>query len=59
MKTSEEAKKQYESFRDSGDLNVLFPGMSGEWEKDKRRFTLLWEENQELIQRAEKFYKKG
>ena len=58
MKANNEAQKQYEAFKDSGDLSMLFPGMSGEWEKDKKRFTLLWEENQKLIQKAEKFYKK-
>lgn len=58
MKEESQIQKQYNSFKESGDLKILFPGMSGNWEKDKKRFTRVWEDNQRLLKEAESFYKK-
>jgi hypothetical protein len=35
---------------------MLFPGLSGNWEKDRVRFTRLWEEHQRLLKEAGDFY---
>jgi hypothetical protein len=43
-------------FVDTGDLKLLFPSMTGTWEKDKRRFTILWQDSQRLLEDAEDFY---
>ena len=37
------------AFLENGDLEMLFPGLTGEWTKDKKAFTRIWEENQKLI----------
>lgn len=58
MKEENPIQKQYNAFKDSGDLKMLFPGMSGNWEKDQKRFTRVWEDNQRLLKEAESFYKK-
>jgi hypothetical protein len=34
---------------------MLFPGLSGNWEKDKVRFTRIWEEHQRLLKEAGAF----
>lgn len=44
-----EIKLQYDIFLESGDLFELFPGMKGDWEKDKKAFTNIWKDNQKLI----------
>ena len=54
MQENEIAKAQYLAFKESGDLKLLFPGMTGDWEKDKRRFTLIWEDNQRLLEGVDK-----
>jgi len=54
MQEKDIVQKQYLAFKENGDLKILFPGMSGDWEKDKRRFTLIWEDSQRLIEEAEK-----
>jgi hypothetical protein len=54
MKENQEAQEQYQAFKDSGDLKVLFRGMSGDWEKDKVKFTRIYEENQRIIEEATK-----
>jgi hypothetical protein len=58
MKEESQIQKQYNSFKESGDLKILFPGMSGNWEKDQKRFTRVWEDNQRLLKEVESFYKK-
>lgn len=45
----QEAKKEYDAFLDSGDLKILFKGMSGDWEKDKKVWIRIWENNQAVI----------
>ena len=54
MKENQEAQKQYQAFKDSGDLKVLFRGMSGDWEKDKSKFIRIYEENQRIMQEVTK-----
>jgi hypothetical protein len=54
MRENPEIQKQYQAFKESGDLKVLFKGMSGDWEKDKVRFTRIYEENQRIIEEATK-----
>ena len=54
MKENQEVQKQYQAFKESGDLKVLFRGMSGDWEKDKIKFTRIYEENQRIMQEATK-----
>ena len=46
---SKEAEIQYKAFVENGDLKVLYPSMTGDWEKDKTRFIKIWSEMQELI----------
>lgn len=54
MRENPEIQKQYQAFKESGDLKVLFKGMSGDWGKDKTRFTRIYEENQRIIEEATK-----
>lgn len=54
MKDNQEIQKQYQAFKDSGDLKILFKGMSGDWEKDKAKFTRIYEENQRIMNEATK-----
>ena len=54
MRENPEIQRQYQSFKESGDLKALFKGMSGDWEKDKARFTRIYEENQRIIEEAKK-----
>lgn len=46
-----EIKVQYDFFLENGDLKDLFPEVSftGEWEKDKSKFTKIWKDNQKFI----------
>lgn len=55
MRENPEIQRQYQAFKESGDLKVLFKGMSGDWEKDKVRFTRIYEENQRIIEEATKY----
>jgi hypothetical protein len=34
---------------------MLFPGLSGNWEKDKARFIRIWGEHQRLLKEASAF----
>ena len=54
MRDQQEAQRQYQAFKESGDLKVLFKGMSGDWEKDKVKFTRVYEENLRIIEEATK-----
>jgi hypothetical protein len=46
-----EMKSIYESLRDSGDLLDMFPGLTGDWIKDKRDFKRQYDiNNQALIE---------
>lgn len=46
---NEEARKEYDSFLESGDLKILFPGLKGDWLKDQKTWTAIWKENQKVI----------
>lgn len=37
--STKELKLVYESLVDSGDLKEMFPSMTGNWEKDKTKFS--------------------
>lgn len=37
------------SLVESGDLECVFPNLSGDWEKDKKKFTVEYEKNQDLL----------
>lgn len=54
MKDNQKIQKQYQAFKESGDLKVLFRGMSGDWEKDKLKFTRIYEEHERIIEEATK-----
>ena len=45
----QEAKKEYDDFLHSGDLQILFPGLHGEWDKDKKIWIKIWVDNQRAI----------
>lgn len=42
-------KREYEALLDSGELQEMFPQLSGNWSEDQTLFTSLWEDNQEAI----------
>ena len=42
-------KKEYDILLDSGELEIMFPQLSGSWTKDQALFTQLWEQNIEAI----------
>ena len=44
-----EAKLQYDAFLETGDLEMLLPGASGEWEKDKKSFVKIYKDYKELL----------
>lgn len=48
-----EAQIQYEAMLENGDLEILFPSLTGDWKKDKKRFELMWAENKKLIDETE------
>lgn len=41
--------REYKVLLDSGELQDMFPQLSGVWKKDERLFTKLWEKNIEAI----------
>lgn len=45
-------EEQYNIFKESGDLDEFFPKMTGDWEKDKARFTAAWAKNNLIIEEA-------
>ena len=46
-----EAKLQYDAFLEAGDLEMLLPGASGEWEKDKKLFIKAYQAHKELLEK--------
>jgi hypothetical protein len=46
-----EAKLQYDEFLETGDLNVILPGASGNWEKDKKEFTEAYREYKKVLEK--------
>lgn len=55
-KMEQEIQRQYDMFVESGDLKLLFPSMTGVWEKDQKRFTILWMDSQRLLEDSGEFY---
>lgn len=49
----EVAEQQYNLFKECGDLKVLFPRLSGDWERDKKAFTKIWENNKKILEDIE------
>ena len=43
------ARREYNILLDLGELNELYPNLTGIWEKDKKKFTSIWEQNQEIL----------
>lgn len=43
------AKEQYEVLLEMGDLLIMFPGFTGEWEKDEKIFTSFYEANSKIL----------
>lgn len=46
--TKTEVKNFYNSCLENGELFLIFPEVTGVWEKDKKAFTKYYEENKEL-----------
>ena len=46
---SSQAKQEYNKLKESGDLKLLFPKATGDWDLDKIQFTRLYEENLKFI----------
>lgn len=42
-------KSEYQALLDSGELQDMFPQLSGVWKKDEKLFTKLWEQNIKAI----------
>lgn len=47
---SKEAQNHYQTLKESNELEQVFPKASGNWEKDKVKFTKLYNENIKFIQ---------
>lgn len=45
-----EMKAIYDSLVESGDFKMLFPTLSGDWEKDKESFKKLYNDNQNILE---------
>lgn len=43
------ARAEYQLLSDMGDLLMLYPDLTGDWEEDKRKFMSLWESNQNAL----------
>lgn len=44
-----EAKAIYESLLENGELHIMFPKATGEWETDKEKFIEAYNKNMEAI----------
>lgn len=43
------ASKEYNILLESGELLELYPELSGIWSKDNKKFTHMWEQNQDIL----------
>ena len=43
------AKQEYQNLLRSGDLEILYPDLTGEWKKDQKEFTRLYDLNNEAL----------
>lgn len=50
------ARSEYDVLVKNGVLEEIFPGFSGDWEKDKNRFTRMWEMNNAAIKEIDTDY---
>lgn len=48
--SAEEMKLIYSSLIDNGDLKVMFPTMTGEWEVDKKEFIIQYNSTERLLE---------
>ncbi len=44
-----EAKIQYDTFLEVGDLQMLFPRATGDWNQDKEEFIKIYKDYKELL----------
>ena len=44
-----EAKKIYESLKQTGDLKLMYSSMTGDWHKDSKKFIAQYNANEDLI----------
>lgn len=51
-----QVKIEYDQLLESGDLKMLFPKASEIWEKDKKQFTQIYEDNQKILKEFEVKY---
>lgn len=51
---TQEAKNHYQTLKDNGELNDIFPRATGNWEEDKGRFIRLYDENIKFVLDYEK-----
>lgn len=51
---TKEAQNHYQLLKDRGELNEIFPKATGDWEKDKKSFNRLYEENIKFVLDYEK-----
>jgi hypothetical protein len=42
-------KEEYSALLESGDLKMLLPKATGDWETDKNKFTIIYQTNQEIL----------
>jgi hypothetical protein len=50
------AKKEYDALLQSGDLLELYKGLSGNWDKDRKTFTELYDLNVKAIKEIDVHY---
>lgn len=43
------ARSEYNILLDLGELEELYPNLTGVWKQDKEIFTCIWEQNQEIL----------
>ena len=45
----EEARAIYDTMLENGELGMMLPNAEGEWEKDKKKFIKIYNENLDLL----------
>lgn len=48
-----EMKAIYTALEESGDLKKMFPGLTGDWEKDEKTFTTEYNTNERILENLE------
>jgi len=43
------ARSEYNILLDLGELEELYPNLTGVWEQDKEKFIAIWEQNQIVL----------